>query len=118
MGPALLLLTLVLTIGISLFISALNVYYRDFMYALPFVIQVWMYASPIAYSADLVPDSVQPLYALNPMVGIIGGFRWSLLDVGDFPWAAIGLSVLVSVGCLLVGTLVFQRVEDRFADVI
>lgn len=116
--PGLVLLTLLLTLGIGLLVSALNVYYRDFMYALPFVIQVWMYASPIAYSSAIVPDSVKAVYALNPLVGIIGGFRWALLDVGDFPWTSIALSVLVSMAFLVAGVLVFQRIEDSFADVI
>ncbi|MCZ7554740.1 MAG: ABC transporter permease [Anaerolineales bacterium] len=116
--PGLVLLTLLLTLGIGLLVSALNVYYRDFMYALPFVIQVWMYASPIAYSSAIVPDSVKAVYALNPLVGIIGGFRWALLDVGDFPWTSIALSVLVSMAFLVAGVVVFQRIEDSFADVI
>lgn len=116
--PGLVLLTLLLTLGIGLLVSALNVYYRDFMYALPFVIQVWMYASPIAYSSAIVPDSVKAVYALNPLVGIIGGFRWALLDVGDFPWTSIALSVLVSMAFLAAGVVVFQRIEDSFADVI
>ena len=76
--------------GVSLFISALNVYYRDFMYALPFVIQVWMYASPVVYSGDLIPKLVKPFYAINPMVGIIDGFRWALLGTGEFPAAVAG----------------------------
>ena len=116
--PSLVLLALLLTLGIGLLVSALNVYYRDFMYALPFVIQVWMYASPIAYSTDIVPESVKAAYALNPLVGIIGGFRWALLSTGNFPWMSIALSVLVSLVFLAAGVVVFQRIEDSFADVI
>ncbi len=116
--PLLLLLTLLVSIGVSLFLSALNVYYRDFMYALPFVIQVWMYASPLVYSANMIPDRWRLIYALNPMTGIIDGFRWSLLGTGDFPWLSLVLSILI--GCLLFlgGAYTFQRVESRFADVV
>lgn len=116
--PAFLLLALVLTIGVGLLFSGLNVYYRDFMYALPFVIQAWMYLSPIAYSTDIVPESVKAVYALNPMVGIIDGFRWSLLGFSAFPWTSLGLSVVTSFAFFILGTLVFQRIEDSFADVI
>ncbi len=116
--PLFLLMAMVLTLGVALFISALNVYYRDFMYALPFVIQVWMYASPIAYSMDIVPDRYRVIYGLNPMVGVINGFRWALLGLGDFPWASVGLSTLISLVLFLVGLVVFQRISDDFADVI
>lgn len=116
--PLMVGLAMTLTLGIALLVSALNVYYRDFMYALPFVIQVWMYASPIAYSADIVPAKFQTLYALNPMVGIINGFRWALLDSGDFPWRSIVSSAITSLVLFVVGLLVFQRIEDTFADVI
>jgi lipopolysaccharide transport system permease protein len=115
--PLLLVVTLVLSVGVSLFFSALNVYYRDFMYALPFLIQVWMYASPVVYSADLIPDSVKGLYALNPMVGVIDGFRWAVLG-GEFPAVSLLLSVVMSVVALIIGALVFGRVESHFADVV
>ena len=77
--PFLLAILLLISIGVSLFISALNVYYRDFTYALPFLVQVWMYASPVVYSAELVPELAKPFYAINPLVGVIEGFRWALL---------------------------------------
>lgn len=115
--PLLLVVTLVLSVGVSLFFSALNVYYRDFMYALPFLIQVWMYASPVVYSADLIPDSVKGLYAINPMVGVIDGFRWAVLG-GEFPAVSLLLSVVMSVVALIIGALVFGRVESHFADVV
>ncbi len=116
--PFLLVLLLVISIGVSLFISALNVYYRDFMYALPFVIQVWMYASPVVYSADLIPNLVKPFYAINPLVGIIDGFRWALLGIGDFPAVSLALSLVIAIVLFVAGGLVFQRVEQNFADVI
>lgn len=116
--PFFLLLTLLISVGVSLFLSALNVYYRDFMYALPFLIQVWMYASPVVYSADLIPRPLQPLFAINPMVGVIDGFRWSLLGVGAFPVVSVVISVVSGVLLFFAGAAVFQRVERNFADVI
>jgi lipopolysaccharide transport system permease protein len=116
--PLFILLALVLSLGMSLLISALNVYYRDFMYILPFALQVWMYASPVAYSASIVPEALQPIYALNPMVGVILGFRWALLGEIAFPALALLFSVVGSVALLVIGALVFQRVQQSFADVI
>ena len=111
-------LVFVLAIGSSLFFSALNVYYRDFMYALPFVIQVWMYGSPLVYSTSLVPPRWQLLYHLNPMAGIIDGFRWALLGDRDFPTTGLLLAVLGATAVFLVGIYVFQKVERSFADAI
>jgi lipopolysaccharide transport system permease protein len=116
--PFLLLILLLISVGVSLFISALNVYYRDFMYALPFVIQIWMYASPVVYSAELIPDLVKPFYAINPLVGIIDGFRWALLGTGSFPTVSLAISLVIGVILFVAGGLVFQRVEQNFADVI
>lgn len=116
--PGFLVITLMLTVGVSLFVSALNVYYRDFMYALPFVIQVWMYASPVAYSVDIVPENVAHVYAINPLAGIIDGFRWALLDTAAFPWASVIVSLGISTLILAGGVVVFQRIEAHFADVI
>lgn len=115
--PALVLLVLVLTIGVSLFFSALNVYYRDFSYALPFILQIWMYATPVVYASSLVPDGWKVLYDLNPMVGVIDGFRWALLG-GPFPRIAVAESIVVTFVILVVGAAVFSRVERSFADVI
>lgn len=116
--PVLLLILLLLCVGVSLFISALNVYYRDFMYALPFVIQVWMYASPVVYSVDLIPDVIKPFYAINPLVGIIDGFRWALLGTGEFPAISVAISLVIGIIVFIAGGLVFQRVEQNFADVV
>jgi len=116
--PVLLLLTLIVSVGISLFFSALNVYYRDFMYMLPFIVQVWMYASPVAYSADLISGPARVLFALNPMFGIIQGFRWALLDAGDFSPFALGITAIEAGVLFVIGAMVFQRVERNFADVI
>jgi lipopolysaccharide transport system permease protein len=116
--PLFTVLALLISVGVSLFISALNVYYRDFMYALPFLVQVWMYASPVVYSAGLIPDAFLPLYALNPMVGVIDGFRWALLGGGDFPVLSVTMSLVIGILLFIGGAFVFQRVESSFADVI
>lgn len=116
--PLLLVITLLLAVGISLLLSAFNVYYRDFGYALPFIIQVWMYASPVVYSQELIPGPLHVIYALNPIVGVIDGFRWSLLGAGSFPWLSLSISAGMSVLLLVIAGIVFQRVEQYFADVI
>ena len=116
--PLLLVMLLLISVGVSLFISALNVYYRDFMYAVPFVIQVWMYASPVVYSGDLIPKLVQPFYAINPLVGIIDGFRWALLGSGDFPAVSLAISLVLGIALFIAGGLIFQRAEQNFADVV
>lgn len=116
--PILLLITLINAIAIGTLISALSVYYRDFTYALPFLIQVWLYASPVVYSADIITGPLRPLYMLNPMVGIISGFRWSFFGGGAFPLGEMALSTVFGVVALIISLLVFQRVEQSFADVV
>ena len=111
-------LVYVVILGSSLFFSALSVYYRDFKYALPFVIQAWMYGSPLVYSTSLIPSRWQILYHLNPMAGIIDGFRWALLGNREFPTTGILMAIPEAAAMFLVGLYVFQRVERSFADVI
>lgn len=115
--PAIVGVALLVSIGISLWISALNVYYRDFMHAMPFVLQVWMYASPLVYSASMIPEKYQWLYFLNPMVGTIEGFRWSLLG-GVFPWVSLGATLAAGGLVFIGGMFFFRRIERGFADVI
>ena len=115
--PVLVMITLAITVGMSLFFSALNVYYRDFSYALPFILQVWMYASPVVYSSSLVPEQWRLLYGLNPLVGVIDGFRWAFFG-GAPPTTALIESVVIGSVMLAVGAAVFKRVERSFADVI
>lgn len=115
--PGLVVLTLVITVGVSLFFSAVNVYYRDVSYALAFILQIWLYGSPVVYSSSLVPERFQFLYGLNPMVGVIDGFRWSLLG-GAPPMVTLIEAVLVGSLMLVIGALVFRRIERSFADVI
>lgn len=111
-------LLLVLILGTSLFFTAMSVYYRDFRYLLPFAIQAWMYGSPLVYSTSLVPDEWQILYHLNPMAGIIDGFRWALLGNREFPGNWILMAIPGTLAVFLIGLYVFQRVERSFADVI
>ena len=123
-GPSLLaLVPLVLLLAaaafaISVWLAAVDVRYRDVRYAVPFLIQVWLFATPIAYSSSLVPDRYRTLYALNPMVGVVEGFRWAVLGHGDFPAAMLGVSTAVVALLLVGGLLYFRRVERGFADVI
>jgi lipopolysaccharide transport system permease protein len=116
--PAFVLLALLCAMGVGLWFSALNVQYRDVRYALPFLTQFWFFATPIAYSIEIVPENWRWIYSLNPMTGVVEGFRWALLGT-DY---TVGLLVLISsVIVLLVfigGLAYFKRMEDKFADVI
>jgi lipopolysaccharide transport system permease protein len=116
--PVLILINLLISIGVSLWIAAFSVHYRDFIYALPFLIQAWMYASPIAYSTSLIPDRWRFIYSINPMSGVIDGFRWALLGKGEFPFVSLGVALAMGVVIFLVGAYVFRRIERSFADVI
>lgn len=113
--PAFILLAVVTALGIGLWTSAFNVLYRDFQFVVPFMIQMWMFASPIAYPASLVPSSYQLLYGLNPMSGVIEGFRWTLLGA-NAPSAIILVSTTISIIILISGAFVFRRLQRTFAD--
>lgn len=113
------LCTLVLflfTCGLNLILSALNVYYRDLKHILPFVVQLWMYASPLVYSGSLVPEKYHLIYSLNPLAGIIDAFRFSLLGLDTFPTFSFSISAVLSVLFVAVGTLIFRKIEHYFAD--
>ena len=116
--PLFLLLALVTAVGVSLWLSALNVLYRDINYVLPFLTQFWMYLTPIAYSSSLVPEEWQVLYALNPMTGVVEGFRWALLGSGQPPGLMTLVSCLVSLVILVSGMFYFKRMERLFADMV
>lgn len=116
--PFFILLASLFGAGVSLFLAALNVYYRDFVYALPFFIQIWMYASPLVYSSSLIPQEWRALYYLNPMAGIIDAFRWALLGLEAFPWTSFTYAVIIGLSLFLGGAIVFRRIERNFADVI
>lgn len=117
--PLFILLTAALSIGLGLLLAALNVQYRDFRYVVPFVIQLGLFISPIAFSTADVPERWRAIYALNPMAGIIDGFRWSILN-GAVPIdpVALALSVATSAAALVLGVWYFRRMERSFADVI
>jgi lipopolysaccharide transport system permease protein len=85
---------------------------------MPFVIQLWLFATPVVYPASLVPDRFRLLFGLNPMTGVVEGFRWAFLRHGTPPWGLMGVSALTSAGLLVAGTYYFRRVEHRFADLI
>jgi lipopolysaccharide transport system permease protein len=116
--PALLLLALMTAMAVGLWLSALNVEYRDVRYVVPFLTQFWMYATPIAYSGTLIPEKWRLLYALNPLTGVVEGFRWALLGKSDGIGAMIWISAAMVVLLLVSGLIYFKRMEDTFADVI
>lgn len=116
--PLLALVTLAAALGLGLWVSALSVRYRDVRHALPFLIQVGMFATPVVYSASLVAESWRMLYAINPMVGVVEGFRWALLGSGTASAAMLCLSVGVTAGLLITGLSFFRQAERTFADVI
>jgi lipopolysaccharide transport system permease protein len=112
-------LALATSLAVGICLSAINVRYRDVRYAVPFLVQLWLLASPVAYSADLVPAQWRTLYQLNPMAGVIEGFRWALLGQGSPPpVGAILISTCVTAVVLLLGLAYFRRTERTFADVI
>jgi lipopolysaccharide transport system permease protein len=116
--PLFVLLAFVTSLGVGLWLSALNVEYRDVRYVLPFVVQFWMFATPIAYPSTLLHDPWRTIYGLNPMVGVIEGFRWALLGTATAPGPIIFVSSLAALLILLFGALYFRRMEKTFADVV
>jgi lipopolysaccharide transport system permease protein len=105
-------------LGVGLWLSAWNVQYRDFRYVIPFLTQFWLFASPVAYPSSIVPERLRALYGINPMVGVIEGFRWALLGSGTAPGLTTAVSALTALGLLVSGAFVFRRMEKSFADVI
>ena len=116
--PLFVLLVVMAAFGVSLWLAAFNVLYRDVRYVLPFLTQIWMFATPIIYPISVVPDSWRLLYSLNPMVGVVEGFRWALLGSTSGMDAMFGLSAFVVASVLAGGILYFQSVQQTFADVI
>lgn len=115
--PVFLLLTIVTALGVGIWLAALTARYRDFRYVLPFLVQFWFFASPIAYSSEYITPRWRTLYGLNPMVGAIEGFRWAVLRQQP-PSLMLLLSVVVSLLFLVTGLFYFRRVEKTFADLI
>jgi len=116
--PLFLLFALTTAFSVSLWLSAINVKYRDVKHTIPFLVQVWLYASPIAYPLSMVPESWRTLYSLNPMVGVVEGFRWALLGHArpDFGAMAIGAGIVLLL--LFAGLIYFRNMERTFADII
>ena len=117
--PLFLLLALTTALGVGLWLSALNVAYRDIGYVTPFLVQAWLYASPVVYSANIIPEGwARVAYGLNPMAGVVQGFRWAILG-GEPPAAGLlALSVGVAILFLVSGAMYFRRTERTFADVV
>jgi lipopolysaccharide transport system permease protein len=116
--PAFLLLAVITALGVGLWLSALNVEYRDVRYVVPFLTQIWFFATPIVYPSTLLQKPWRTVYALNPMVGVIEGFRWALLGTNTKPGPLIAASALAAVVLLIGGAFYFKRMERNFADII
>ena len=116
--PLFLILALITALGVALWLSAINVKYRDVNQALPFLTQFWLFATPVAYSSSVISDKWQIVYSLNPMAGVVNGFRWALLGSGNGPDAAFWVSVAISILVLVTGLFYFRSTEKTFADTI
>ncbi|MCL4246056.1 MAG: ABC transporter permease, partial [Candidatus Dadabacteria bacterium] len=116
--PLFIILAIATALAVSLWLSALNVMYRDVRYTIPFMTQFWLFLTPIAYPSSLVPEKWRVLYGLNPMSGVVEGFRWALLGKSDQDWTLVGVSSIVVVVLLAGGIVYFRRMERSFADVV
>ena len=116
--PLFLLLAIALAIGVGLWLAALNARYRDVRYTIPFLTQIWLFATPIAYPSSLVPEPWRAWYGLNPMAGVVDGFRWALLGTADAPGGLMAVSAAVTLVILVSGVHYFRRTERTFADTI
>ena len=116
--PSFVLLAVMMSLGVGFWFSALNIQYRDVGHALPFLTQLWFFATPIAYPSSLVPESWRTWYGLNPMATVVEGFRWSLLGTGGLSTDTWLTSVAVTVAVFVSGLYYFRRVEEIFADVV
>jgi lipopolysaccharide transport system permease protein len=116
--PFFLLLALITALGVALWLSAINVKYRDVNQALPFLTQFWLFATPVAYSSTVISEKWQILYSLNPMAGVVNGFRWALLGSGNGPDITLWVSATISVLIFVSGLFYFRSTEKTFADTI
>jgi len=116
--PLFLLLAVITALGVGLWLSAMNVLYRDIGYMIPYITQLWFYLTPIVYPASKVPEQWQFFYALNPMVGVVEGFRWALLGTADAPSPMIAVSAFISMALFVSGMFYFRRMERTFADMV
>lgn len=116
--PLFVLSSIVTALGVALWLSAVNVKYRDVGYALPFLTQFWLFITPVAYSSSVIGEKWQILYALNPMAGVVNGFRWALLGAGNPPDGFVAISAGISILILISGLVYFRNMERTFADTI
>ena len=115
--PVFVLLAMITALGVGLWLSVINVKYRDVRYVIPFLVQLWLFASPVVYSSSLLPERFRMIYGLNPMSGVIEGFRWALLGT-EPPTSLIAFLVVIVVLLLVSGAYYFRRSEKTFADVV
>ena len=116
--PLFLLLAIVTALGVGLWLSALNVLYRDINYIIPFLTQFWLFITPVAYPSSMIPEQWQMIYALNPMTGVVEGFRWALLGTVEAPGPMVLVSATISILMLITGLFYFRRMERTFADTV
>jgi lipopolysaccharide transport system permease protein len=116
--PLFLLLAFLASFGIGLYLTALNVKYRDFRYIVPFIVQFGLYVSPVGFSSSVIPEKWRLLYSLNPMVGVIDGFRWAILGQSNIYWTGFILSIVIILVILFYSIRYFRKMEKTFADVI
>jgi lipopolysaccharide transport system permease protein len=116
--PLFLVMALVTSLGVGLWLTAMNVQFRDVRYAVPFLVQAWMFATPIAYPSSLLDEPWRTLYGINPMTGVVEGFRWALLGTDTAPGPIILVSALVAILIFVSGAFYFRRMEKSFADVV
>ncbi len=116
--PLFVILSVMTSLGVGLWLSAMNVKFRDVRYMVPFLTQFWLFATPVAYPSNMLPEPWKTVYGLNPMAGVVEGFRWALLGVDTPPGPMIWVSAVVSVLLLLSGVVYFTRTEKSFADVV
>jgi lipopolysaccharide transport system permease protein len=116
--PAFMLLGVTTSLGVGLWLSTLNVEYRDVRHAVPFITQFWLFATPIAYPSTLLSEPWRTIYGLNPMVGVVEGFRWALLGTDTRPGGIVFVSCLMAIAILIGGAFFFRRMEKNFADVV
>jgi lipopolysaccharide transport system permease protein len=113
--PLFILLALVAAFGVGLYITALNVKYRDFRYVIPFIVQIGLYITPVGFSSSIVPAQWRLIYSLNPMVGVVDGFRWCIIGEPLY-WPGLGMSILITLLFLWIGIVYFRKTEKSFAD--
>jgi lipopolysaccharide transport system permease protein len=116
--PFFVVLAFLASLGVGLWLSALNVKYRDIRYVVPFLLQFWMFASPIVYPTNMLPARWRTIYALNPMVGVVDGMRWSVLGTNTAPGPIVAVSAVTTLLFALGGAMYFRRTENRFADIV